>query len=121
MIRSSSIPGDLHGRWDDDGRCDRGQGLGVERLRSLRIRLGCWRDGNGVWEEEEDGGVSSWLTWLKWLRRGTVGVCYGEKEGFVGWRAGTRAVKWWGIGGATGTKGRIVRIENYQSISELGF
>lgn len=48
-------------------------------------------------------------------------MCYGEKGGFVDWRAGTRAVEWLGIGGATETKGRIVRIENYQSVSELRF
>lgn len=47
-----------------------------------------------------------------------VGVGYGGEGRFVDWRAGTRAVEWWGIGGATGTRGRIVRTKNYQSVSE---
>lgn len=43
--------------------------------------------------------------------------CGGE-GGFDDWRAGTRAVNWWGIRGATGTKDRIGRIENYEQNCE---
>lgn len=44
-------------------------------------------------------------------------VGYDGEGGFGGWRAGTRAVEWWGIRGATETRDRIVRIENYQQAS----
>lgn len=93
----------------------------VEKLTSLKFWLGCLRDGNGVWEEVEAGGVWSWLMWLLGLRRGMVDVGCGEEGEFGDWKAGTRALEWWGIGEATGTMGPIVRTENYPSNISIQF